>query len=188
MGRGSGNSCRKNTDFFIVYFEAFGCVNSNENYIGFQHFCQNLELVSDFEWIDLQDVGSDWPRNFSGVKIVSYIVWKNLFWSIRMLQNTHEKSPSFFSTAITGSSAHLAGARELVLLRPGMMREGTRKYFCASGITKTIRCSQILWYQILNQMNFLASTKKNMIIWWSNNRLPIQLLLSSELGPFEDSN
>ena len=29
-----------------------------------------------------------------------------------MLQNTHEKSPSFFSTAITGSSAHLAGARD----------------------------------------------------------------------------
>ena len=63
----------------FIWIDTSAGIALNENYIGFEHFLQNLELISDFEWIDLHDVGSDWPRNFSGVKIVSYIVWKNLF-------------------------------------------------------------------------------------------------------------
>ena len=62
----------------FIWIDTSADIALNENYIGFEHFLQNLELVSDFEWIDLGDLGSDWPRIFSGVKIVSCIVWEIL--------------------------------------------------------------------------------------------------------------
>ena len=111
-------------DFII--FTAIFVIKYHANPRVHKHLFWNLELASDFEWIDLGIQESNWLRTFFGVIFGMYMLWKKLLAVSLSSLNDRKQPTDFFPAPISDFSAHLNGARdvrvyfyELILLSSG---------------------------------------------------------------------